>query len=129
MFRQFKEKNKNLLRLKLKSAVKIEQISVVLYMRFILNRKSEFIIYIFQTKFKKVKHATSRNKWSVCWSSSSITYLSPLEGYCFSRSSACQCEVYVQKWCGRSCIGGLFNFQLWRIYQWMKFCKYRIIDR
>ena len=45
MFRQFKEKNKNLLRLKLKSALKIEQISVVLYMRFILNRKSEFIIY------------------------------------------------------------------------------------
>jgi hypothetical protein len=44
MFRQFKEKNKNLLRLKLKSALKIEQISVVLYMRFILNRKSEFII-------------------------------------------------------------------------------------
>jgi hypothetical protein len=28
--RQFKEKNKNLLRLKLKSALKIEQISVVL---------------------------------------------------------------------------------------------------
>ena len=45
MFRQFKEKNKNLLRLKLKSAIKIEQISVVLQMRFILNRKSEFIIY------------------------------------------------------------------------------------
>jgi hypothetical protein len=22
-------------------------------------------------------------------------------------------EVQVQKWCGRSCIGGLFNFQLW----------------
>jgi hypothetical protein len=38
MFRQFKEKNKNLLRLKLKSALKIEQISI-------LNRKSEFIIY------------------------------------------------------------------------------------
>jgi hypothetical protein len=30
MFRQFKEKNKNLLRLKLKSALQIEQISVVL---------------------------------------------------------------------------------------------------
>jgi hypothetical protein len=30
MFRQFKEKNENLLRLKLKSALKIEQISVVL---------------------------------------------------------------------------------------------------
>jgi hypothetical protein len=29
-FRQFKEKNKNLLRLKLKSALKIEQISVAL---------------------------------------------------------------------------------------------------
>jgi hypothetical protein len=29
MFRQFKEKNKNVLRLKLKSALKIEQISVV----------------------------------------------------------------------------------------------------
>jgi hypothetical protein len=45
MFRQFKGKNKNLLRLKLKSALKNEQISVVLLMRFILNRKSEFIIY------------------------------------------------------------------------------------
>ena len=45
MFRQFKEKNKELLPLKLKSALKIEQISVVLQMRFILNRKSEFIIY------------------------------------------------------------------------------------
>ena len=30
MFRQFKEKNTNLLQLKLKSALKIEQISVVL---------------------------------------------------------------------------------------------------
>jgi hypothetical protein len=30
MFRQFKEKNKNVLRLKLKSALKIEQISVVI---------------------------------------------------------------------------------------------------
>ena len=30
MFGQFKEENKNLLRLKLKSALKIEQISVVL---------------------------------------------------------------------------------------------------
>jgi hypothetical protein len=30
MFRQLKEKNKNLLRLKLKSALKIEQITVVL---------------------------------------------------------------------------------------------------
>jgi hypothetical protein len=36
------------------------------------------IPHILQTKFKKVKHATPRNKWSVCWSSSSITYLSPL---------------------------------------------------
>jgi hypothetical protein len=25
-------------------------------------------------------------------------------------------EVKVQKWCGRSCIGSFFNFQLWRIY-------------
>jgi hypothetical protein len=40
MFRRFKEKNKKLFRLKLKSALKIEQISVVF-----LNRKSEFIIY------------------------------------------------------------------------------------
>ena len=47
MFRQFKEKNKKLLRLKLKSALKIEQISVVLSMWFILNGKSEFIIYKF----------------------------------------------------------------------------------
>jgi hypothetical protein len=46
------------------------------------------IPHIFQTKFKKVRHATPRNKWSVYWSSSSITYLSPLEGHCFSRSSA-----------------------------------------
>ena len=45
MFRQFKEKIINLLRLKLKSALKIEQISVVLEMKLILNRKSEFIIY------------------------------------------------------------------------------------
>jgi hypothetical protein len=30
MFRQFKEKNKNLLRIKLKSALEIEQILVVL---------------------------------------------------------------------------------------------------
>jgi hypothetical protein len=37
-------------------------------------------------------------------------------------------DVYVQKWCGRSCICDLFNFQLWRIYQWKKFCKFRIID-
>jgi hypothetical protein len=44
----------------------------------------------FSNKFKKVKHATPRNKWSVCWSSSSITYLSLLEGHCFSRSSAYQ---------------------------------------
>jgi hypothetical protein len=27
------------------------------------------------------------------------------------------------------CTCGLFNFQLWRIYQWKKFCKSRIIDR
>ena len=47
MLRQFKEKNKNLLRLKIKSALKIEQISVVLKMIFISNRKSEFIIYSF----------------------------------------------------------------------------------
>jgi hypothetical protein len=45
MLRQFKEKNKNLLLLKLKSALSIEQISVVLLMGFILDRKSEFIIY------------------------------------------------------------------------------------
>ena len=51
MFRQFKEKNKNLLRLKLKSALKIEQISVVLYMRFILNRKSEFINLLLMIQF------------------------------------------------------------------------------
>jgi hypothetical protein len=34
----------------------------------------------FSNKIQKVKHATPRNKWSVCWSSSSITYLSPLGG-------------------------------------------------
>ena len=45
MFRQFKEKNKKMLRLKLKSALKIEQLSVVLQMRLILKRKYEFIIY------------------------------------------------------------------------------------
>ena len=44
MFRQFKEKNKNLLRLKFKSALKIEH-QWFCKMRFILNRKSEFIIY------------------------------------------------------------------------------------
>jgi hypothetical protein len=38
-------------------------------------------------------------------------------------------EVQVQKWCGRSGICGLFNIQLWRIYQRKKFCKSRIIDR
>ena len=60
------------------------------------NYGSNFVVLgynstnIFQTKFKKVKHATPRNKWSVCWSSSSITYLSPLEGHCFSSSSAYQ---------------------------------------
>ena len=48
------------------------------------------IPHIIKTNFKKVKHATPRNKWSVCWSSSSITYLSPLERHCFSRSSAYQ---------------------------------------
>jgi hypothetical protein len=48
------------------------------------------IPHIFPIKFKKVKHATPRNKWSVCWSSLSVTYLSPLEGHCFSRSSAYQ---------------------------------------
>ena len=37
------------------------------------------IPHIFQTKFKKVKHATLMNKWSICWSSSSITYLSPVQ--------------------------------------------------
>jgi hypothetical protein len=30
---------------------------------------------------------------------------------------------------GRGVLWGLFNFQLWRIYQWKKFCKSRIIDR
>jgi hypothetical protein len=37
---------------------------------------------IFQTKFKKVKHATPRNKWPVCWSSSSIarTYKTMVKG-------------------------------------------------
>jgi hypothetical protein len=28
----------------------------------------------------------------------------------------------------RSGICGFFNFQFWRIYQWKKFCKSRIID-
>ena len=56
------------------------------------NYGSKFatIPHIFQAKFKKVKHATPRNKWSVCWSSLSIAYLSPLEGHCFNRSSAYQ---------------------------------------
>ena len=44
----------------------------------------------FSNKIQKVKHVTPRNKRSVCWSSSSIKYLSPLEGHCFSRSSAYQ---------------------------------------
>ena len=60
------------------------------------NNGSKFVVLgynstYFQTKFKKVKHATPRNKWSVCWSSSSITYLSPLEGHCFNRSSTYHC--------------------------------------
>ena len=59
------------------------------------NYGSKFVVLdynstYFSNKFIKVKHATPRNKWSVCWSSSSITYLSPLEGHCFSRSSAYQ---------------------------------------
>jgi hypothetical protein len=36
-------------------------------------------------------------------------------------------EIQVQKWCGRSGICGLYNFQLWRIYQWKTFCKSRIL--
>ena len=49
------------------------------------NYGSKFVVLgynstYFSNKFKKVKHATPRNKWSVCCSSSSITYLSPLEG-------------------------------------------------
>ena len=44
----------------------------------------------FPNKIHKGKTCYPRNKWSVCWSSSSITYLSPLEGHCFSRSSAYQ---------------------------------------
>jgi hypothetical protein len=52
--------------------------------RFLVKRlESGYVFYI-------IKHATPRNKWSVCWSSSLITYLSPLEGHCFSRSSAYQ---------------------------------------
>jgi hypothetical protein len=40
---------------------------------FVLGYNSTY----FSNKIKnKVKHATPRNKWSVCWSSSSITYLS-----------------------------------------------------
>jgi hypothetical protein len=31
------------------------------------------------------------------------------------------------KWCGRSCVGGLFNFQLWRIYQWKKFYNLELL--
>ena len=59
------------------------------------NCGSKFVVLgynstYFSNKIQKVKHATPRNKWSVCWSSSSITYLSPLEGHCFSRSSAYQ---------------------------------------
>jgi hypothetical protein len=56
MFRRFKEKNKNMLRLKLKSALKIEQISVVLKMRFILNRKFEFINIYLTVKFTNKIH-------------------------------------------------------------------------
>jgi hypothetical protein len=60
--------------------------SIYLYVK--LKALASWIFLSF-TSFK-VKHATPRNKWSVCWSSSSITYLSPLEGNCFSRSSAYQ---------------------------------------
>ena len=38
-------------------------------------------------------------------------------------------DVYVRKWWGRRCICDFFNVQLWRIYQWKKICKSRIIDR
>ena len=48
------------------------------------------ILLFLKQNSKKVKHATPRNKWSECWSSSSITYSSPLEGHYFSRSSAYQ---------------------------------------
>jgi hypothetical protein len=48
------------------------------------NYGSKFVVLgynsTYSTKFKKVKHATPRNKWSVCWSSSSITYFSPFVG-------------------------------------------------
>jgi hypothetical protein len=44
MFRQLKEKNKNLLRLKLKSALKIEQISVVLLLT--LKKQGSLIFLI-----------------------------------------------------------------------------------
>ena len=59
------------------------------------NYGSKFVVLgynstYFSNKIQKGKHITPRNKCSVCWSSSSITYLSPLEGHCFSRSSAYQ---------------------------------------
>ena len=59
------------------------------------NYGSKFVVLgynstYFSNKIQKGKHAIPRNKWSVCWSSSSIAYFSPLEGHCFSRSSAYQ---------------------------------------
>ena len=56
----------------------------------------EISIEIHNSKIKKprilqdITNTNSPSITSVCWSSSSITYLSPLEGYCFSRSSAYQ---------------------------------------
>jgi hypothetical protein len=44
-------------------------------------------------------------------------------------SSASFLDLYLEFDDSGQLSGGLFNFQLWRIYQWKKFCKSRIIDR
>ena len=57
------------------------------------NYGSKFVVLgynstYFSSKIQKGKTCYSEEQ--VCWSSSSITYLSPLEGHCFSRSSVYQ---------------------------------------
>ena len=70
--------------------MKLQNFEFKNYLNHYLKRSDHFLGTLKFLHTVSVKHATPRNKWSVCWSSSSITYLSPLEGHCFSRSSAYQ---------------------------------------
>jgi hypothetical protein len=58
MFQQFKEENKKLLRLKLKSALKIEQISVVCKCghRIVLSKRQVWMSIFHIINFKKKIH-------------------------------------------------------------------------